>query len=233
MSYLTRFFGSLLCNVMPSSLSPTRFTTDTDNATWLEVLRSDGIRRNQAILDLRKLLIRGLRAALRPRVDHQADALAEDVAQDALLRILDKLDTFRGESRFTTWAQKIAVRMAFDKLRRKRWENVHVSDVTERDGPLPSSFVDGQIPPDQQTALQMNVQQVRDAIANDLTERQRTAMQAVVLEGMPLSEVARDMDSTRNAMYKLMYDARKRLKRSLQRRGINPNDLLDEPASLS
>ena len=204
----------------------TRFTSATDNATWLETLQEDSFRRNRALLDLRKLLIRGLEAALRPRVDHQAEAMAEDVAQEALLRILDKLDTFRGDSRFTTWAQKIAVRMAFSKLRRKRWENVHLSDLSNAEGATPPAFVDTDTAPDRQTNVQMNVDLVRDAIDNDLTERQRTAMQAVVLEGMPLGEVARDMDSTRNAMYKLMYDARKRLKRSLQRRGVDPEDLL-------
>lgn len=75
--------------------------------------------------------------------------------------------------------------------------------------------------------MKMPMDAVLQSIENDLTDRQRRAMQAVVLEGMPLEEVAQRMDSTRNALYKLMYGARRRLQRTLKQRGINPADLLD------
>jgi len=75
--------------------------------------------------------------------------------------------------------------------------------------------------------MKMAMDAVRQAIENDLTDRQRRAMQAVVLEGMPLEEVAKRMDSTRNALYKLMHDARRRLKRTLEQRGIDPADILE------
>ena len=75
--------------------------------------------------------------------------------------------------------------------------------------------------------MKMAMDAVLQSIENDLTDRQRGAMQAVVLEGMPLEEVAKRMGSTRNALYKLMHDARHRLKRTLKQRGINPADILD------
>lgn len=79
--------------------------------------------------ELRSILTRGLKAALKDRAPRQVDTPAEDFAQEALVKILDKLDTFRGESKLTTWAQKIAVRTALTELRRKRWENVSLQDV--------------------------------------------------------------------------------------------------------
>ena len=85
-------------------------------------------------LSWRDYLKRGLRYALSSRVDpNRLDALIEDSTQDALLRILDKMDTFRGESRFTTWATKVAVRLALTELRRKRWENVALEDLVPED----------------------------------------------------------------------------------------------------
>ncbi|MEL6704144.1 MAG: sigma factor, partial [Bacteroidota bacterium] len=98
------------------------------NEEWLAALDDDR-RRDAALAALRPILVRGLRAALARRVPAQAHALAEDFAQEALLQILDKRDTFRGDARFTTWAQKIAVRLALSELRRKRWENVSFEDL--------------------------------------------------------------------------------------------------------
>lgn len=204
---------------------PDSFTPQTPNATWLQALQ--GREQACALSDLRQILIRGLDAALRPRVDHQAEAMAEDVAQEAMVRILDRLDTFRGESRFTTWAQKVAVRMALTKLRRKRWNNVQLSDFSDGENPLRDVMQDHHPSPDEEAGMKMAMDAVLQSIENDLTDRQRRAMQAVVLEGMPLEEVAQRMDSTRNALYKLMYDARRRLQRTLKQRGINPADLLD------
>ena len=94
------------------------------NQKWLEMLR--GPQREQALADLRALLMRGLRAAL---AGHRkiTEGDLDDFVQDALVRILDALDSFRGESRFTTWAHKIAIRVALTELRRRRWrDDVHL-----------------------------------------------------------------------------------------------------------
>jgi RNA polymerase sigma-70 factor, ECF subfamily len=97
------------------------------NEEWLEALQGEA--RERAIGDLRTVIVARLRATLRRRVRRGADALAEDIAQEAVLKVLDNLDTFRGESRFLTWAQKIAVRLAISEMRRKRWSNVSLDDV--------------------------------------------------------------------------------------------------------
>jgi len=206
---------------------PGSFTTQTPNETWLLALQGEERARDHALSDLSQILIRGLEAVLRPRVDHQAEAMAQDVAQEAMMRILDRLDTFRGESRFTTWAQKVAVRMALTKLRRKRWNNVQLSDLSDGKNVLRDLMQDHHRSPDEEAGMKMAMDAVLQSIENDLTDRQRRAMQAVVLEGMPLEEVAKRMGSTRNALYKLMHDARHRLKRTLKQRGINPADILD------
>ncbi|HET7480387.1 MAG TPA: sigma factor, partial [Rubrobacteraceae bacterium] len=91
------------------------------NEQWLAELR--GPERDRAIADLRVLLLRGLRAALHGRTSG-IDPSMEDFAQEALIKILDNLDSFRGECRFTVWAQKIAVRTAFAEIRHSRWRDV-------------------------------------------------------------------------------------------------------------
>jgi RNA polymerase sigma-70 factor (ECF subfamily) len=205
--------------------APLRLDT---NEAWLEALR--GPRRDEALQRLREPLVRGLRAALARRGAHRATLLAEDFAQDALLQILARLDTFRGESRFTTWAQKIAVRIALTELRRKRWKNVSLEDLAPADAASDSlSVLAGETPdPAGQTASQLLFERIQRAIDEELTERQRLALNAVMVHGMPLEEVARRMGTNRNALYKLLHDGRKRLKKSLEAQGISPEEFRNE-----
>jgi len=200
------------------------------NEEWVSALQEPD--RDPAAIDaLRDQLIRGLRVALNKRVPRRADALAEDFAQEALLKILDNLDTFRGESQFTTWAQKIAVRTAFTELRRKRWENVSLDELVEKEGnlfqPEAESASQNHTNPEDATNQQLLVDQVHDIIQEELTDRQRTAIQAV-MQDMPLQEVARRMDTNRNALYKVIHDARQKMKKALDDRGLSADQLLSE-----
>ncbi len=198
------------------------------NEAWLEALR--GPRRDEALEHLRERLVTGLRAALVRRGAHRATLLAEDFAQDALLQILARLDTFRGESRFTTWAQKVAVRIALTELRRKRWRNVSLDDLAP-EGASPNdraSLADHAPDPEARTASALLFAHIQRAIDEDLTERQRLALNAVMVHGMPLEEVARRMDTNRNALYKLLHDARKRLRKSLEAQGLSPESFRHE-----
>ncbi|MGB3633900.1 MAG: sigma-70 family RNA polymerase sigma factor, partial [Rubrobacteraceae bacterium] len=150
-------------------------------------------------------------------------------AQEALIKILDNLDSFRGESRFTTWSQKIGVRVAFTELRRKEWRNVSLQEITDRydtSGHESRAFADSQSSPEDLATQQVMFDTVRRLIYEELTERQREAIVAVMLNGMPLEEAARRMDTNRNALYKLLYDARKRLRKSLISEGITSQDVL-------
>jgi RNA polymerase sigma-70 factor (ECF subfamily) len=195
------------------------------NAEWLTALRGPG--RDEALNDLRAFLVRGLRYALASRSDVD-EASIEDFVQDALLKILGALDTFRGEARFTTWAQKIAVRVAFTEMRRRRWQDVSLDGMVEA-GDLdfvPDALVDRSAGPDQQASQRFFLDTLKRLIATELTEKQRQALVAVRIQGMPLEEVARRMGTNRNALYKLLHDARQRLKRKMDAEGLPPEDVL-------
>lgn len=198
--------------------------TERTNEQWIQALRQVGIPREKSLADLRAFLARGLRHALSSRsgVD---DALIEDFVQDALLKILDGLDSFRGESRFTTWAQTIAIRVAFTELRRLRWKDVSLDQMIESTEFDPESMVDPSVGPDKQ-ATQENILKIMHRIINEqLTERQRQALAAEIQNGMALEEVARRMGTNRNALYKLLHDARKKLKQGLLDVGLTPEQV--------
>jgi RNA polymerase sigma-70 factor (ECF subfamily) len=196
------------------------------NSEWLRDLQ--GQNKNQAISDLREILVRGLTYALSNKIDTDLEVQVEDFAQDALLRILDNLDTFRGESRFTTWAQKIAVRVAYTELRRLRWKDISLQDLIPEDSFdfTPTILADPSPDPEKKANQTMLAEMVQKMIKEDLTERQRTAVTAIMVGGMPIEEVARRMDTNRNALYKLIHDARKRLQGSLLAKGMTPQDVL-------
>jgi len=200
---------------------------DRSNTEWIADL--SGPDPSEAIADLRAILIRGLRFALSSRVQGDLDMMVDDFVQDALVRILDKLDTFRGESRFTTWAQKITVRVAFSELRRQRWKDISLQDLIPSDNAgdfTPAVLSDPGPNPEQQTTQQLMTDMVMRLVMEELTERQREVMLAVMVGGMPLEEVARHMDTNRNALYKLIHDARKRLQKRLDLEGLTPDEVL-------
>lgn len=195
------------------------------NQEWLQALR--GPERAAALTDLQNLLLRGLRVALRSK-GRVTEADVEDFVQDALLRILDALDTFRGEARFTTWAYKIAIRVALTELRRRRWRDVSLDQLTTATDSdfVPDTVADPSASPEQQAIQEAVLQTLRETIANDLTSRQRQALVAVRVHGMELEEVAQRMGTNRNALYKLLHDARKRLQRALQEKGLPSEEIL-------
>jgi RNA polymerase sigma-70 factor (ECF subfamily) len=186
------------------------------NQDWLRDLRASS---PEAIEELRLALLRGLRAALSGKVQGDLDAISEDFAQEALLKILSSLDSFRGESRFLTWAQKIAIHVAFSDLRRKRWRDVSLQNFTETpegEEYTPLLLTDPAPSPEVQAARRELLRNVERLIFEELTERQRTALLAILQDGLPLQEVAHRLDTNPNALYKMLHDARQRLKRRLE-----------------
>jgi RNA polymerase sigma-70 factor (ECF subfamily) len=198
------------------------------NEEWVEQL-SDPID-DTALEELRAILLRGLRASLSNRIDTDLEAVTEDFVQDALLKVLKSLDTFRGESRFTTWAQKIAIHVAYTELRRRRWRDISLQDIIETpegDEYTPAILTDPSFTPEQEATQSDILQTVYTLIDEDLTERQRTAIVAILQGGMPIDQVAEKMDTNRNALYKLIHDARKRLQQSLEdRTGLSAQEVL-------
>lgn len=201
------------------------------NEQWLIELRTAGPAQDTALADLRVILKNGLQRGLIGQVDTNApefDTMADDFVQEALLKILDNLDSFAGRSRFTTWAHKITVNVGLTELRRKRWKDSSLEQLTEsEDGDYTPSFTADEAPtPEDATEQSELMAYVGRIIDEELTEKQRTALTAAVLEGQPLSEVARLMDSNQNALYKLIFDARQRLKRRLEADGFSPEGLI-------
>ena len=201
------------------------------NEQWLASLGQLGRDRDAAIDDLRKYLVRGLGYALAKYSNVRPDDL-EDFAQEAALRILDSLETFRGESRFLTWAQKIAVRVALSELRRARWRDVPLQQPESGDF-VPDALVSRDAGPEDRVLQRSVLEAVRDTIRLDLTDRQRQAMVAVLVQGMSPEVVAERMGTNRNALYKLLHDARRRLQSRLLERGLDPEDILSTFAQVA
>jgi RNA polymerase sigma-70 factor (ECF subfamily) len=204
-----------------------------DNQSWLADLRSEGEQREAALGDLRDILSRVLPNALSRWLssdNRHFEAFLDDVAQETLLRVLDRLDTFEGRSQFTTWVYKIAIRIALSELRLKKWKEVSLDGLEEGNEPdempsekFASSDPSPEVALEQKDALAM----VKRIIDEELTPRQRAVMMAVNVQGVPLDVVAQRTGSNRNAIYKMMHDARLRLKHHLEREGLSPEELLD------
>jgi RNA polymerase sigma-70 factor (ECF subfamily) len=195
------------------------------NQEWLDALQS--ARRDGAIADLRSVLLRGLRYGMATYGLTEADL--EDFAQEALLKTLDNLASYRGEALFTTWANKIAVRVALSELRRRRWRDVSLQDLlAKQEGSdfTPAVLTDQGPDPEQIALRRMMMDKIQRMIAEELTDKQRQAMMAVMQGGMPLQEVAVRMGTNRNALYKLLHDARQRLQRRMQLEGLSPDEIL-------
>lgn len=187
-----------------------------ENQDWLADLRAAS---PEAIADLRAVLLRGLRAALAGRVNGDLDTISEDFVQEAVLKVLGSLDSFRGESRFLTWAQKIAIHVALSDLRRKRWKDVSLQEYTETpegEEYTPPLLTDPGASPEQEAARRDLLRSVERLIMEELTDRQRTAMLAILQDGVPLQVVAERMGTNPNALYKLLHDARQRMKQRLE-----------------
>jgi RNA polymerase sigma-70 factor (ECF subfamily) len=200
---------------------------DRSNDEWIAALSVPGPEREAALADLRALLVRGLGYALASKSDVRPSD-HEDFAQDALLKILNGLKTFRGESRFTTWAQKIAVHVAFSELRRRRWRDVSLDGLVDvfEGGTLPRTWIDPEANTELQAVQRETIGTVSRVIADELTEKQRKALVAVRVHGMPAAVVAEKMGMKRNALYKLLFDARQRLKRRLLEKGLSVEEIL-------
>src|SRR5215218_5610601 len=193
------------------------------NEQWLADLR--GPNPDEALADLYGLLVRGLRVGL-GNYGGGVDANAEDFAQEALIKITGNLDSFRGESRFTTWAQKIAMNVALTELKRRRWRDVSLQDLFAQREAADRGPAAPQLTPEELALQNMVLRELQRMVDEELTDRQREAVVAVLLEGMPISEVARRMGTNQNALYKLLHDARKKLKRQMEASGLSLQEVL-------
>ena len=193
------------------------------NAQWIKGLRGNKREQNASLSVLRSELMSKLRVAF-ARSYGIDDTFFEDVVQEASLRILERLDQFEGRSRFITWAAAITVRIAMTKLRRKYWQDVSLDSLLGNQSGENIVLNDATADGSQSDMEQEIIDRLHTVIATDLSSKQRTAVQ-LELAGVPIDEIAGHLSSTRNAVYKLTHDARKRLKQSLSAAGITASDI--------
>jgi RNA polymerase sigma-70 factor (ECF subfamily) len=209
---------------------------DRSNEQWLAELRSDGLEQQQALEDLRRALeraalfyVRRRAPGLKGAADDELESLAQDAAQEATLQVLDKLDSFRGESRFLTWASAIAVGRALTALRRRLWQDVSLDRMPDGWQEPADIAVSGNgwEHPDLAAQRREMWQVIRDVVAQELTQRQREVLNQVVLNGANAEEVADRMGTSPGALYKMTHDARRKLKAGLLKRGYSTDEILD------
>ena len=196
---------------------------DAESRTWLERLRADGRDREAALAELREILLRAARFEVRRRCATMSQIRGgdqEDLAQqssgDAMVAILSKLDDFRGESQFTTWAYKFALYEAAARIRKLAWQGREMPieaeawSVMADPGPAP------------QGEVEMNdlLAAIRQEIETSLTPHQREVLVALALNEVPIDVLADRLGSTRGALYKTLHDARRKLRAALAARGL-------------
>src|SRR4051794_6785195 len=203
--------------------TPTGLSAAAESQRWLEQLAGDGASRDAAVTKLHALLLKAARFEIdrrRASLPHLRGGDYEDLAQqsadDALVAVLAKLDQFRGESRFTTWAYKFALLEAAVKLRRRAWQGREVPLEQEAWSTLSAATTwAGRGAEDAELFTVL-----REEIENGLSPRQREVLVAVALNDVPIDVLAERLDSTRGALYKALHDARRKLRAALRERGI-------------
>jgi RNA polymerase sigma-70 factor (ECF subfamily) len=200
------------------SASPPQTQAAVESRAWLERLRADGPERDQALADLRELLLKAARFEVHRRGSARGEEedLAQQSADDALLAILGKLDDFRGESRFTTWAYKFALLEAAVKVRRRTWQGREIP-LEAQDWAL---VADQRSAPDRDAEAGEVMNALQRAIKRDLTPHQREVLVAIALNDVPIDVLAERLSTTRGALYKTLHDARRKLRSVLAQDGF-------------
>ncbi|MCC6802746.1 MAG: sigma-70 family RNA polymerase sigma factor [Anaerolineae bacterium] len=212
--------------------------TERTNEEWLADLRGAPEVQARALEDLQVRLQRGIfyylsreRSDLAGLSNHELTQMSEDLAQDATLRVVENLDSFRGDSLFTTWATRIAVRVAISDLRRARYKDFSLDAMTANGDLLAlngNPVASTQPPAPERAAEQTEIlTRIQQALDDVLTDRQQQALIAVAVRGVPLEVVADQMNTNRNALYKLLHDARRKLKTHLESQGLSMDYVLN------
>ncbi len=193
---------------------------DEDTAEWVRSLSLAGPEHDAAVARLHALLLRVSRAELARRSTRvtgpELDDLAHQAADDATVAVLAKLAGFRGESRFTTWAYKFAVFEVSRKLGRHAWRHGEITLNAAQWERLPERLGNG--PADQAEAGALAAA-VGRAVEEELTDHQRRLFVAIVVDGVPLDALVAALDTNRNAVYKTVFDARRKIRQYLVTHG--------------
>jgi len=188
---------------------------DAEARAWLGALRAGGAEHEEAARRLHALLLRAARFELSRRQAMLAgftretfDDLAMQSADDALSAILAKLDDYRFESRFTTWAYKFAILEAAVRTRRRAWQERELPIDPDAWTSLPSRALD----PAEDVELRERLRAILEAVRTELSPHQREVLGALVLAEVPIDVLAERLGTTRGALYKTLHDARRKLR---------------------
>jgi RNA polymerase sigma-70 factor (ECF subfamily) len=214
---------SAAASVAPvTAAQPSLGFPDPESERWVAELGAPGGPGHDAALArLHDLLLRAARSELRRRGAHtDLEDLAVQAAGDAMVAILAKLRTYRGQSRFTTWAYKFALLEAAVKSRRRAWQG---REVPLEDDVAAVLRVRGGGPAEDAETAEL-LRAVQDAIATVLTSHQRAVLVAITLQDVPIDVLAERLGTTRGALYKTLHDARRKLRAQLALQGLRLDD---------
>jgi RNA polymerase sigma-70 factor (ECF subfamily) len=204
---------------------------DDESRTWLRDLRADGRRRDEAVARLHALLLKAAWFEVRrrrPTLPHlrgnELEDIANEAADDALVSVLARLDSFRGASRFTTWVYKFALLETSVKLRKRAWQGREVPLEPE----TWSLFASAGLRPDDEAEQHELLQTIQRAVNEVLTPHQRRVLVALALNGVPIDVLADRLGTTRGALYKTLHDARQKLRRHLSDNGLSLESRAEE-----
>jgi RNA polymerase sigma-70 factor (ECF subfamily) len=205
------------------------------NHEWIQALAKADFQQSQAVEDLRTLLLRAALYTLSQSLNDLRDldpaeriAMAEDCAQDALLAVLAHLEDFRGESKFTTWVYQFGVNIARTRARQERWKGISLDQLADNVGELDwlKWRVESPISNSEHAALKGEaIAEIREIIREQLTDRQRLVLKLIAFDGVSMDVVVHHLGSNRNAIYKLLHDARLKVKRGLVARGYDIEEI--------
>jgi RNA polymerase sigma-70 factor (ECF subfamily) len=196
---------------------------DADSRAWVAALRDSGPAHDAAVERLYRLLIVASRKEVRRRAAHtpalrggDVDDIAAQSAHDAVVAVLAKLDTYRGLSRFSTWAYKFALLEAAVAMRKRAWQGREVV----LDAESWSTVADRGTSPSRDVETTELLGRLGTVIRDELTPHQREVLVALAVDGVPIDVLADRLSSTRGALYKTLHDARRKLRARLETDGL-------------
>lgn len=196
-----------------------------DDDELYTLIKGEGATREQAISQLRSILLRGLSKSLNNRYGKPFNA--EDIVQEALIKVLNSLDQYEGRSKFTTWAMTVATRIGISALRRKYHQDVSMEPFSFADGYSMDVAVTDEPSLSNSESRTKIFSVLQSLIDTELTDKQRLATRAF-LSDFATDEFAEQMQMNRNAVYKLIHDARQRLKDGFARAGLTSEEIFEE-----
>lgn len=146
----------------------------------------------------------------------QNETEAEDLAQDVFIKVFEKINTFKGDSKFSTWLYRIATTTALDQLRSKKRKKRFgfLQSLTGSSGDEKEQLPDFHHP-----GISLDNKE-RAAVLfkaiDSLPENQKSAYTLHKLEGLSYRDVSDVLNTTVSAVESLMSRANQNLRKHLE-----------------